>query len=1076
MPDFTRAQRDAATWMQRDACIVAGPGAGKTTVLVERYRHLLETHDFAPSEILAITFTEKAAANMRRKIVQKFEHDGKRRREIEAHQWVSTIHGFCMRLLRENAIAAGIDPRFAVMSARDAERLRRDSLRKSLDEITQTRRAETLALIETLQNPDVSGFLLNSWDGIRSAGMELADVRSMGAPVPPPDWLAIPADLRRILSRIGFDATPTQRSESARVLDWCTAFEENERLPNNGALRLELLLTIGLNRNRLKKVSDDIKGVQESLEGAIHAAVDAHASIHRALLFDVLHRFEAIYSNAKLARGLVDFDDLESLTIRLLRQHEDVRARVAGQFRQIMLDEFQDINGRQSQLIHLLRADGSFFGVGDRNQSIYGFRHARPEIFEEHGRTVTAQGGQYVELLENFRTRLPILRFVEDVLRGRDGITERALVEGLPFAGKDGPSIEALRISEIPADRDAARRREASWVARRIADLEGTLDLGSPGETRRAEFRDFAVLCRSRDAMSPVIEAFDRAGIPYACGKRLSYLHSRIGRDITALLRVIANPGDEFAFLALLRSPLIGLGDEAVLRLRMQATTLSAGLNRFSHSADHCGINRGDVEKLRRFVANLALWRRERDTVPHDLLIARALSACGVDPDPAEGNVDDYLELARTTGAALTLEEFLREIEDLMDEEGEDSELADEDTGNRVQIMTQHAAKGLEFGVVAIVAMDRGTRYESSPVSFTPEHGLGFKWRNVVKPDKSGLKDSWSASNSETVRQREREEENRLLYVAMTRAKEHLILSYICGEKRPTNQAGLVEDYLATIANLPEAQGAIAVTTLDSDPPTLTVRRTEAEDNQVAVVPRPLTQGGHDTSISVTSLAAFASCPRRYYIERYLGWGAGKGRSVDWDEATDDSGELTASEIGTEVHSILAGAQTALASAEAERLAAVFRNSPLGTRAAASARAEREWAFACEFEGVVVTGTIDLWFEEGGGLVVVDYKTDDVESGDVDLRAEAYSLQLAIYGAALERATGLKVQSAWLHFLRPDAAVESAVDAARIGAAICDWKAAQEAFRFELREGKQCLKCPFYRAECPSGRSEILAV
>ncbi len=125
--NFTPHQEHAIRWLRQDACVVAGPGSGKTTVLVERYRSLVTDHKFEPREILAITFTEKAAANMKQKIAEQFRHDSNMLRELES-AWISTIHGFCARVLRENAIAAGIDPRFAQLDARESDELQIDCL------------------------------------------------------------------------------------------------------------------------------------------------------------------------------------------------------------------------------------------------------------------------------------------------------------------------------------------------------------------------------------------------------------------------------------------------------------------------------------------------------------------------------------------------------------------------------------------------------------------------------------------------------------------------------------------------------------------------------------------------------------------------------------------------------------------------------------------------------------------------------------------------------------------------------------------------------------------------------------
>src|SRR5579863_4703522 len=143
MPVFTANQLDAIDYRAQDACVVAGPGSGKTTVLVERYRALVELHHFEPRHILAITFTEKAAANMKAKLAELFAHDQLRLRDLES-AYVSTIHGFCARVLRENAIAAGIDPRFSVLDARESEDLQYSCLNAGLDELVEQRRADAL--------------------------------------------------------------------------------------------------------------------------------------------------------------------------------------------------------------------------------------------------------------------------------------------------------------------------------------------------------------------------------------------------------------------------------------------------------------------------------------------------------------------------------------------------------------------------------------------------------------------------------------------------------------------------------------------------------------------------------------------------------------------------------------------------------------------------------------------------------------------------------------------------------------------------------------------------------------------
>jgi ATP-dependent exoDNAse (exonuclease V) beta subunit len=156
--------------------------------------------------------------------------------------------------------------------------------------------------------------------------------------------------------------------------------------------------------------------------------------------------------------------------------------------------------------------------------------------------------------------------------------------------------------------------------------------------------------------------------------------------------------------------------------------------------------------KLTRFAQNLDRWRSDQPIVPLDILLTRALSDCGVNWTPgsrAGANIESFLQLARTTGETMDLQEFLHELEGLADAADMESDLSDEDQGNCVRVMTAHAAKGLEFPVTIVAAMDKGARSESSPVTFTPEHGLGVKWRNPASKDgKEGLKDSWAEANA----------------------------------------------------------------------------------------------------------------------------------------------------------------------------------------------------------------------------------------------------------------------------------------------------------------------------------------
>ncbi len=1007
--DFTPLQKEAITWRQQDVCVVAGPGSGKTTVLVERFFQLVEGHNFDLRHILAITFTEKAAANMKAKIAAAFAHNPAKQAEVD-NAWISTIHGFCTRLLKENAVAAGIDPAFAVLDQYEAEDLQRECMSGALDQTLELRPAETMAMMEALAQPDIAWHLLNTWDAIRSAGMEIVDVRNRPRPWPLVTARELAGELRQAIAG-WVPASPVQREELGELRVWA------QRMEREGTA--ESVLSHKANLRRVaaahKKAIEELREVR--VAAFREGLRDERTAPHRQLIFDIFQRFIETYAQRKAAIARLDFADLERNAISLLRNHPPVRERLRTRFRQIMLDEYQDINEQQQQLVDLIRGEDVFFGVGDVNQSIYGFRHAKPDIFRAYRSQIEEAGKQLAPLEDNFRSRPQILRCVEDVLRGAPGIEPRELEARGKFEIKSRPSVEIIQVMD--EDREEGAEREAGWIAHRILGLRHELNL---------EFRDFGVLCRTRDGMDPVLRALDARRIPYVCGRRQSYLVSREGRDLAALVAVLANARDEISLTTVLRSPLAGVKDETLLALRLAANSLAGGLNAALHDETKmAGIAPDEAVKLRAFAARLARWRSETGALPLDRILSRAV------PEPTP-DAESFLSLARSKGAEMTPVQFLRLVEQLRDARAtSEIELADEEQGNCVQVMTTHAAKGLEFGVAMVVAMNKGSRTETEPVNFTREHGLGLKW--AESGEKKGAKDSWCRANSERIKEREKEEENRLLYVAMTRAKEHLVMSWSAGHK-PEAWAKKVNDLYRVAEGGPgqrllvrDSYEVAVLVTAESAPTEPASEAADVMRHPVEDLAPPARGDQSDSTVTVTSLALFAHDPEKYHRERYLGWsGALRRRRFDPEALPADKD--SASDTGSAVHEALAG-KPGTFSDEAEALAETFRRSALGIRAAASPHAEREWEFIQDVDGTLVRGSIDLWFEEEGQLIVVDYKTDDVTAAEVAARARHYDFQLALYALAL----GRKVRTGYLHFLRPDVVVEIPLDQAVLDAA-----------------------------------------
>jgi ATP-dependent exoDNAse (exonuclease V) beta subunit len=357
---------------------------------------------------------------------------------------------------------------------------------------------------------------------------------------------------------------------------------------------------------------------------------------------------------------------------------------------------------------------------------------------------------------------------------------------------------------------------------------------------------------------------------------------------------------------------------------------------------------------------------------------------------------------------------------------------------------------------------------------------LGARWINPATGKDKG--DPFHAEIREECGRREAEESNRLLYVAMTRAEEHLVLS-LSHSGKLQNWAAAVQEKLGLNLNCGEvydlaSEFPVQVWSVNTAPERPGRASFSESGESVQVVARPGATDQHDANAAVTSIGLFAECPRRYYLSRYLGW---QGRVYGAQEGARRAPvtALSASEFGSEVHSLLAETELEPSHPDTMKLAEAFRMSELGRRAARATRIEREFDFLLAMEDVVLRGQIDLWFEEGGELIVVDYKTDDVDVASAAERAQSYGLQLRLYALALERVTGRVPNKAYVYLLRPNIAI--AVDLHPLflhGAeqTVRAFREAQSNLSFPLNEGEHCRRCPFFLGLCPAGKSRMADV
>jgi ATP-dependent exoDNAse (exonuclease V) beta subunit len=1061
---LTPVQERAADAEKRhlDACVVAGPGSGKTTVLVEYFERLVRA-GVDPLRILAITFTEKAAGNMRKKLAERFQADLGMRAKME-RAWVSTVHGFCSRLLKENAVFAGVDPEFTVADANKSKRLQVESMSAAMDGLLEEHPAAMKALVRGLSSYDFDHAVLDAHDAMRGAGLRVEQLSEMAAPA-----ATSVRDVEETLEALRDQPLTSWSYSQKEELRKAIAGVERMLAADGPRAALEAMGEISYSLTKCKRgtgayiLLKDLKDRQ--IKEARYSLITELYATERRTLLDIVARFDRLYRERKRQAGLLDFADLEEYAVRLLEDHTDARARVRAQFDHILMDEFQDTNGQQARLMALVRPEDRFYAVGDINQSIFGFRHAEPEGFDRYQKDIAERGRRLVELTDNFRSRAQVLSAVETLMLGANGIVKRPLVARRVFEQTRDVCVEILNAIDLDV--------EARWVARRVAVLAA----------ERFEFRQMAVLVRNTEVIAAFTQAFEEARIPYVVNLGKGFYETAEVKDLTQLLRVVANPRDEVSLAAVLRSPLVGVSDESLLALKAMGDNLGASLMRLG-AENSASFDAADYEMLGSFRDQVREWRVKREYVAFDRVLAAAMDRSGYALEMGargRANIDKFLAQARLASGKMGLDDFVEELALLRESNPREQDAPPDDSSDAVNVMTMHASKGLEFPVVFLAALHKGVDANIPVVAFSRKYGLGARWRDpATGEDKDDL--FLHALRAEW-KKREEEEGNRLLYVAATRAEEHLVLSFSGKPQRWAREVvhrlhlnldpARAGDDVRTVKAPDGQEWKLRIVTADRMPEAASIATGEVpapavvQERQLLPV-APMVER-RESNAPVTALAKFASCPRAYYLGSYLGF---EGRPRKLEES---DGELPAAELGKQVHALLAGIAMDSPDAQAVKLAQVFRDSALGKRAARATRVEREFDFLMAVEGLVLSGQVDLWFEEGGELVIVDYKTNAVTAAEAHQLAQEYELQVRLYALAVERVAGRAPDKAWLHFLKPNTVVEVDLTPSLLESPeqmVKDFQDAHERGEFPLREREHCKRCPFYRDLCPAGTGQ----
>jgi len=813
MSSLTPEQRAAVDARDGSVLVSAGAGTGKTTVLVERFARAVLEDGVAVDAILAITFTEKAASQLKRRVRHRLTELGDPGAAGDAEAaWISTIHGFCARILRTHALAAGIDPEFRVLDAIESERLALDGFDRALaDFLGEGADEERLRLLAAYTPDKLADMVRTAYAHLRSQGQASPRLPETDPPQPAGELEALRAAVDPALAELGDCGLKVAEKARGR-LESCGPFLDglaDGRSPEVAELDR---LTIQTNANALKGPA--CERYRLALE-AYSALVTRHREhLDHRLLRELLELHDIHYAQLKGARSGLDFDDLELRTRDLLRDDRAVRERYSERFVHVMVDEFQDTNPLQNEILELLERD-NLFRVGDERQSIYRFRHADVDVFRRH-RDAAAAVGRERRITANFRSRGELLDAVDLVfsdLWGEDFVPLVA-APGVPEeAPRVGPCVELLLTDAHKGRWDQAllhdsagagpppfgegmrevtpwRAAEARLLAKRVDEL--THDGG------HYRYSDVVLLVRATTHIGIYERALEERGVPtHVLGGR-GYWGQQQVLDLRAYLAALANPLDELALHSVLASPLVGVSVDALVLVGMCARRLGRGWGLWRVlQAVADGAEDEAVEPLRdalpdtdrdRLTAYVERFRAARAATPRlslEQLLDRAITESGYDRavlalpvgERRMANLRKLMRMAREFEAeeGRDLRAFIDFVaeRDLISERQGEAPLEAEDV-EAVRLMTIHRAKGLEFPVVCVADLGKVGRESNDALRISDDGRVGLRLASL---DGGAVASSALAQIAERQRLDDEEEERRIFYVALTRAEEHLILS-----------------------------------------------------------------------------------------------------------------------------------------------------------------------------------------------------------------------------------------------------------------------------------------------------------
>jgi ATP-dependent helicase/nuclease subunit A len=1009
-------QAAAAHTLDCHLSVTAGPGSGKTFVLVERYLEILRTRKVSVDNIVAITFTNRAANEMRQRVRHKIdallqETSGSERQTWLRHKRalegavITTIHGFCSRLLHEFPVEANIDPQFMLLDEHQAAMLLEAVVEEALADAIHHGNEKIIQLAQGTGRATLAAALVELHRKYRGEGLSVEAIEKLSSAnhAARSDYVAalkeLDAHMMVLLSAGKLSKVAAEKRDRA-ALEWPRLRSILAQPPTEKSIAIycqaiEDFRETRLNKNNhpvVERLDEALWGTDSSTSERLRGRVpslgfDLLAKDYALALLQILREIDRRLDNEKQRLSVLDFDDLQLRALKLLELPEVV-SRGTERYQFFLIDEFQDTNSLQRDFLTRLALipGANLFIVGDRKQSIYGFRGADVDVFSEMTAAIENGGGSQQPLHLNFRSQQPLIDcfnfLFARIFQARSEVPEASLgqlgyvhhepsqaergaehepplVELLVSAAPESSSPTANSENENDEERDplGAQERDAEQIAARISALVGGTDsnlwnqVASDSSSGHFKYGDVAILLRAFTGLWTYESALRRAGIPYLTVQGKGFYQREEITDLIQLLRFLDNTTDELALAAVLRSPLGGISDNALLALRcaplvgesidserLPRRNLLRALRRhreiqFIDGDDHTALDRIEV------LLGALIPRRNRYGIAELLRYAVSESefttviAANFDGAQRVANVEKLFRLAEQFDkSGHLIRDFVRFVEEFEALGGREGEGQMDESANVVRLMTIHQAKGLEFPIVIIPDLHRDPARRETQFILDRHKGMTARI-----PDGRGQTVRGALFNELRQRNRWREEfeSMRLLYVAATRARDRLIFSGALAGKDLKNLTKTNrEQWLAWIWQALELdefaesgvlkfgddvqiqvtvdRECLSLWSSGSSAPAIVPQESEREAIDLS---RPFTElfpllsdlppepGQVLRRFSVTQLINFQRCARQYYFDRTLK-APGKEERAVWNdaEAPEPPANLTATLKGAVIH------------------------------------------------------------------------------------------------------------------------------------------------------------------------------